>query len=271
MDERVIEVLERILQSCESMQKQEFDIIITSVDNDKTIHFDNPIPIKNAKIALKLFSMYYSIPNVNEDNNQFTYDIKKGKDDWETIHFKLDPGSYEVSSLAARIRELMDANDPSNNEISSQQDIKKRNKPFIKFRVEPATMKCIIDIPENYSVDFESFRSIGGMLGFYPQVYTAGTHISRDIVNINPVNSLLLHCDLASGCSINGKASRCVYSFDPKVPPGYKITEEPTHLVFYPIEDLTHINKLRIWLTDENGKKVDTRREKMTVTMTVKV
>jgi len=267
-ENKIVEVLERIEKS---LQKQESDMIISSKNNDITVHFDNPIYAKNAKIALKLFSMYYSIPNISEENNLFIFKHGK-KAAW--VEVALDPGSYEISSMSDRIRELVEQNDPILNEIAPSEAVQKRRilqKPTIKFRADPATMKCIMDIPENFEVDFEPLRAIGSMLGFFPKIYTAGTHISDYIVNINPVNSLLLHCNIADGCSINGKPSRCIYSFDPKVAPGYKITEEPRHLIFYPIDNLDYLSKIRIWLTDDEGKKVDTRDEKLTIVMTIRV
>ena len=55
-----------------------------------------------------------------------------------------------------------------------------------------------------------------------------------------------------------------IYSFFPKVSPGYKIIESPVNLVYLPIK-LDTIDRLTVSITDQDGHLLNLRNEKFTI------
>lgn len=52
-------------------------------------------------------------------------------------------------------------------------------------------------------------------------------------------------------------------------PPGYKIVSRPKNLIYIPLS-LDVINRMRVWLTDQNDNLLDLRGEQLTVTFHLK-
>ena len=55
------------------------------------------------------------------------------------------------------------------------------------------------------------------------------------MVNILTINSILVHIDIISSSYVNGSTQPTIYSFFSNVSPGYKIIENPHHLLHLPI------------------------------------
>ena len=92
------------------------------------------------------------------------------------------------------------------------------------------------------------------------------TNESSSIVDIMPVNSILVNIDIIMGSYVNGISSPTIYSFYPNVPPGYKIVERPNPaLIYYPVLSMHDISRMRVWLTDQNGNLIDLRGETITI------
>ena len=114
-------------------------------------------------------------------------------------------------------------------------------------------------------------NSIAGTLGFENKVYSSGIHESTNNIDIEKVNTILIHCNFVTGSYINGVYSQVLYSFTPHVDPGYKIIEIPKpQLYFHPVVKHPKIDRVRIWLTDQNNRTVDLRGEKITVTIQIR-
>ena len=71
------------------------------------------------------------------------------------------------------------------------------------------------------------------------------------MVNILSINSILVNIDIISGSFVNGTTKNTVYSFFPKVSPGYKIIKSPVNLVYLPIT-LDVIDGLEVSITDQD-------------------
>jgi len=79
------------------------------------------------------------------------------------------------------------------------------------------------------------------------------------------VNSILVNIDIIAGSYVNGSPLPAIYSFYPNVLPGYKIVQIPNpKLIYYPVIQ-NEINRMRVWLTDQDHKPVDLRGEELTV------
>jgi len=66
----------------------------------------------------------------------------------------------------------------------------------------------------------------------------------------------------------NGKHCHTIHEFYPNVPPGYKIIEFPTHLVFYPLNS-TSITHASITLKNQNNELVNLRRELISIRLLI--
>ena len=172
---------------------------------------------------------YYSIPNISNKNNSFTYSANGGVD-WHTI--TIPTGSYDIEDINNTIQRGITSNghwDEANEEF------------YVSILANPNTMN-------NYQVNFKSGTSLRKLLGFNSKVYTASQESER-VVDILSVNSILVHLDIISGSYVNGVARHTIYSFFPNVSPGHKIVENPKTVIYLPIT-LHVIHSMQITLED---------------------
>ena len=86
----------------------------------------------------------------------------------------------------------------------------------------------------------------------------------KNVVNILRINSILVNIDIISGSYVNGTTKSTIYSFFPKVSPGYKIIESPVNLVYLPLT-LDTIDSLNVTITDQDDHLLNLRNEKLTI------
>ena len=70
--------------------------------------------------------------------------------------------------------------------------------------------------------------------------------------------------NIISGSYVNGATKSTIYSFFPKVSPGYKIIESPVNLVYLPVT-LDAIDNLNVSITDQDNHLLNLRNEKLTI------
>lgn len=197
------------------------------------------------------FYTFNSIPNVTAANNRVVF----SKDNGKTFYSIFIPtGSYEIDHILKLI----------NDEFTAK-DVK------IKITADKATMKCTVYLSEDCLVDFSTIDSIGPVLGFTPEhVFRPNSHHrSNKIVNIQQMNNLRVDCDLITGSYHNGKGTHTIYEFDVSVDPGYKICEQPKHLIYLPVVR-QRINTVNITIVDHKGEPVDFRGENITCRIHIK-
>ena len=185
------------------------------------------------EIALVNLETYYSFSNIDESNNIFVYSPDNGNS-W--VKIKIPVGSYEIDDL--------------NNTI--QWEMKKRGHYdsinedyYITISANSNTLKSVLILEKDYQVDFNHQDSLAKVLGFTGAKYTEGFHESENPVNILSINSIL-------------------YSFFPKVSPGFKIVESPVNLVYLPVT-LDTIDKIYVTITDQDNHSLDLRNEKIRI------
>jgi len=66
-------------------------------------------------------------------------------------------------------------------------------------------LKSVLEISNDFQVDFSVQNSISSVLGFANQVYKAGIHESENLVSILSINSILVNVDVIGGSYVNGK------------------------------------------------------------------
>lgn len=212
------------------------------------LHLDD---CKQYEAALLSVDTYYSFPNITSENNVFKYFNGQS---WKTI--ELNTGSYELSAINDEIQKQMIINGDYNEEGNSF---------YIELTANVSTLKSIVNIShDSYKVDFSVENSIGPTLGFEGEKL-GGYHESQNIVDIMKINCILVNINIISGSYVNGVQQPVIYSFFPNVAPGRKIVERPNPtLTYYPL-NTRFIDRVAVWLTDQNNKPIDLRGETLTV------
>ena len=248
-----VELLEKIAKNTE--HKTSFQIIVSDNKTSFNTRFKPNIELDRDKvyeIALVNLETYYSFPNIAESNNIFVYSPDNGNS-W--VKIKIPEGSYEIDDI--------------NNTI--QQETKKRGHHdsinedyYINISANSNTLKSILILEKDYQVDFNHQNSLAKVLGFTGAKYTEGFHESENVVDILSINSILVNIDIISGSYVNGTKKNTIYSFFPKVSPGYKIIESPVNVVYLPIT-LDTIDSLNVSITDQDDHLLNLRNEKLTI------
>ena len=73
-----------------------------------------------------------------------------------------------------------------------------------------------------------------------------------------------VNIDIIVGSYVNGTTKNTIYSFFPKVSPGYKMIETPINLVCLPIT-LDTIDGLWVSITDQDDHLLNLRNEKLMI------
>ena len=204
------------------------------------------------EIALVNLDTYYSFPNIDDTNNVFVYSHDQGVT-WTKI--KIPTGSYEIDDLNNTLHFEMEKQghyDEVNNDY------------YINISANSNTLKSVLIIESGYQVDFNQPNNLSKVLGFTGTKYEEGFHESENVVNILSINSILVNIDIIGGSYVNGTTKSTIYSFFPKVSPGYKIIESPVNLVYLAIT-LDTIDSLNVTITDQDDHLLNLRNEKLTI------
>lgn len=208
-----------------------------------------PIDLSDGQYVCGLVDLqtYNSIPNVNDSNNVFEF----GMDGEPSIKIIIPNGTYEVEDLAQYIQKQMDHH--------GEQFTLKANKN---------TLICEIICSTN--IDFTVTNSIGPLFGFGQRYLHANwSHFSDSNVDIMKVNIIRVECNITKGSYINGSPAHTIHEFSPRVPPGYKISEVPNNVIYYPIT-VKSVSSFDISLIDQDNDLVDFRGERITIRIHIK-
>ena len=236
-------------------------LTFSSKTTDFTTQFDNPIQLnkeKSYEAAFFLLETFNTIPNVTNENNNFTYSADNGTT-WKSI--KLKKEAYEIEQINNEIQRQM---------IESRDYNVENDSMHINISIFASLLSAIEINNPSYKINFDVKNSIGPLLGFDKQLLSFGYHISPNILNITPITSIFINCDIIQGTYVNGRRAKVIHSFSPNVGPGYKIREKPQpELVFCSI-NLTEINSIRIWLTDEENNPIDLQGQEITIRILIR-
>lgn len=203
--------------------------------------------------ALIYFKSYNSIPNVNNTNNKFYYDTDKV--------IELPTGTYEFKDISEFIKNKIN--------YTHDDDFKKANKLS-------KTKTYTIDIEANNNtlhsemrcsapVHFNKPNSIGRLLGFNSTTYQPNVlHKSESTIDISPVNTLRIQCNIIENSYNNGRPDHTIHEFSPTVPPGYQIIEVPSSIIYLPV-NVEIIDTISLSVVDESGQLVNFRNENISI------
>ena len=248
-----VDLLKQIVKNTE--HKTSFQIIVSDSESRFKTRFNPTLELdrdKEYEIALVNLETYYSFPNIDDTNNVFVHSHDNGNS-W--VKIKIPEGSYEIDDI--------------NNTIQHEMEKRGHHNPinedyYSNIPANSNTLKSVFILEKDYQVDFNHQNSITKVLGFTSAKYTEGFHQSENVVNILSINSMLVNIDINSGSYINGTTKHTIYSFFPKVIPGYKIIESPVNL-FYLAITLDTIDSLEVSITDQDDHLLNLRNKKLTV------
>ncbi len=221
----------------------------------------------NEEYALGLinFESYNSIPNVDKTNNRFHY-----RKNSEII---IPEGSYEIQDINQFIKNYFQLNSytlkkPKKNVSEQETLIPDKEEPFVVIEANNNTLQC--EIKANVKIDFTKENSIGKLLGFNKKVLEANKrYVSENPIDIFKVNSICIECNLVTNSYNNGKLVHIIHMFYPTSPPGHKIVEKPTNVIYLPIS-MRYINEITLKITDQDGNLINFRNELITIRLHLK-
>lgn len=243
-------------------------LTLTSTGATKTdnfiVQFTPPIPLDQDlryECALVKANLWYSWYNISADkgNNQLTYN--NGTSD---VVVTFPDGQYNVTDINSYLHTQM----KNNGDYTLSGSIE-----IYDIILEPnfATNKILLTLNDGggaYTINF-STSDLYLTLGFDAVTYsTTGVTSAPNIANINDdINSLLLRSDLITGSSsyLDSSGADILFTFVPQDGPGTNIEVNPQSKIYIPInQSYNEIKKIRCYLTDQLGRRVNLNNEPMT-------
>ena len=161
----------------------------------------------------------------------------------------LTPGVYELVDINNAIKQKINESDYD-----------------FKFDLIPDTISMKSVLTTSNNIQFNS--KLNTVLGFTHTVYPPGTHTSEKPVMITTTDKVHLKCDCVDGSIVNGIREQILFSFNLSAPPGYKIKEEPTTVLYKSINK-TRLDTIQFFLEDSNHDSVDFNGETLTFTIQI--
>ena len=212
---------------------------------NERFHFNNPI-INTTKIGLIRLSVYNSVFNITERNNQFMFTNPQAFHQIEAVKvFIIPPGSYEVTDIADIKKQ------ETNNKILLQLD-----KNTIKSKME--LLQGVI----NFNVE----NSVASLLGFDKHIYSRVKNSTNKFIDIMGFNTINIHCNIISGAKDNGKDTDILYTFNLTEPPGYLINIIPTNILYQNVTK-DRIESTEFHIKDEHGRPIDFNGDVLSFTL----
>ncbi|ESP04455.1 hypothetical protein LOTGIDRAFT_170700 [Lottia gigantea] len=202
------------------MSNKEQLFVITSNKSDIKLSLDYEYELdrnQEYELGLKYFSVYNSIRNINEKNNQ--------------IKISTDNGAI--------------------NEYLSESAGSVNGKNNIQFEGNLNLNKIKLILRNNCQVDFNVENSLNTLPGFDKKIYTQSTLAPHKANIENDIDVINIHCNLINGGFFNKYKRQIIYSLPTfTVPIGYRIIEKPFQTTYLPLNSfmIKDINlEIKIW------------------------
>lgn len=226
-------------------------ITLTLSGNSSQLRADYfpPIDLSEGDFVCGLVDLqtFNSIPNINESNNKFYF----GKEGDVSNLFAIPMGTYEIDDLALYLKDRL-------------------AEYGVKFHLSANKNTLTSQIHSDVSIDFNHSNTIGSLLGFGRRYLRADMwNYSDSPVSILKVNMIRVECDITRGSYFNCAPAHTIHEFSPRVPPGYKISEVPSNVIYYPII-VKSISAINIALIDQDNDLINFRGETITIRLHIK-
>ena len=225
--------------------KDEQTLNFRTIKPNERFHFNNPI-LNTTKMGLIRLSVYNSVFNITERNNQFkfTNPVTFHQVDAAKV-FIIPPGSYELTDMADIIKQ------ETNNNVLIQ--------------VDKNTMKCKMEVLQGV-VNFDVENSLASLLGFDKQIYSRGKYTTNKIIDIMGFNTINIYCNIISGAKDNGKDTDILYTFNLTEPQGYLINIIATNILYQNVTK-DRIEYIEFHNKDEYGRPIDFNGDVLSFTL----
>ena len=235
-------------------------ITVSGTNSRLFTRFNPPMVFDSAansgyEIALCRLETFYTFHNIDEKNNALRVSIDRGQN-W--FDLKIPVGCYDITGINEALQLLV-------GEVKKDV-VQEKKQPYIVLTGNKNTSKVVLEIASNTTiVNFDVKNSIRSVLGFEAKKYVGGKRYeSENKINIIRVHSILVHCDISNSSRVNGMPAPVIYNFSPNVSPAEKIVCQPKHLMYVPLS-LSVISSMTAWITDQEGRTLDLRGERLTL------
>lgn len=211
-------------------------------------------------VALHKANLWYSFYNVSDalyNNNTFLINLGAG-----FVPITLDNGIYNINQLNVEIQSKITAAGGTGASVAIVPDF-----PRLKIGLYiDSTSGYIVDLDGNNS---NLYKLFGFTLAQATTTYdgiTPGPVVFGDLTAdiTNGLDNLYINCNLVRGSWFGSKTGRTLYSFTPSVPPGASIEIVINNPIYLPIDEQSGmIKEIRMYITDNQGRRVDFNGEDM--------
>jgi len=228
-----------------------------------------PAEALNVTVSVEEATVWWVIPNIIAGQNNKMYIT--GPDTLNVVQnyvVIIPQGLYDLSGLnQAILRDL------------ENQGAKINPNPLINLTPDEATQRVEIRIDyTNVSIDFTQPDTPRDILGFNSQIlgpYVGApiTVLADNVAVFNQVNYFLIHSDLTNkGIRFNNDYDQTIAQVLIDVSPGSQIVSRPFNPARITAPELAGAKRtnLRIWLTDDKGRRVNTNGEYYTARMVIR-
>ncbi|ESO91500.1 hypothetical protein LOTGIDRAFT_153942 [Lottia gigantea] len=237
------------------MSNKEQLFVITSNKSDIKLSLDYEYELdrnQEYELGLKYFSVYNSIRNINEKNNQIKISTDNG------VRFKtirLLPRSYEYIAINEYLSEYAGSVNGKNN---------------IEFESNLNHNKIKLILRNNCQVDFNVENSLNTLLGFDKRVYTQSTLAPHKANMENDIDVINIHCNLINGGFFNKYKRQIIYSLPTfTVLIGYRIIEKPFQTTYLPFNSFM-IKDINLEIKDGKNRVIDFGNEEIVIQLHLK-
>jgi len=199
-----LELLEKIERN--TSPKTSTQIVVSENSTKIKTTFNAPLELdrtRNYDMALGNLETYYWFSNISDENSVFRYSV----DFIEVRRSDEDDSTRQTEWVEIQISEDL---------IDIAETIKiamKRNghdDESIKITANTNTLKSVLEIQDDFQVDFRARNSISSVLGFRNQVYEECIHESQNVVNILSINSILVNVDVIDVSYVNVRTQNTI-------------------------------------------------------------
>ena len=215
--------------------KEEHTLNFRMIKPTEKFNFSEPI-LNTKKLGLIRLSVYNSVFNITERNNQFLFTNPQSFNQIDASKiFIIPPVSYGLADKADIMKQ------ETNNDVIIQ--------------VDKNTMKCKMEVKQGV-INLDVENSVSSLLGFDKQIYSRGKYNTNKIIDIMGFNTNNIHCNIISGAKDNGKDRDILYTFNLTEPPGYLINIIPTNILYQNITK-DRIEYIEFHIKEEYGRPID--------------
>lgn len=223
----------------------------------------------NITLSVEEALVWWTVSNINTGENDTL--LIRGPDTSDVVQdftVVIPQGLYDLSGLnQAVLREL------------ENQDAKIDPSPLFTLTGDEPTSK--VEVRINYDtveINLTGTNTPRDILGFNSQVIGpfAGapeTILGDNIASFNQINYFLLHSDLTtSGIRLNNAYNQTISQILIDVAPGSQIVSKPFNPAKIGVQELagTKKNLIRVWLTDDKNRRINTNGENFTARMVLR-